>query len=475
VVASDDTIAVRSGQVPAEFTAQSSNGIVKTIAKGQLNNLRLRPQILNEHVESARASQGVVSSGNILGQVFKASKSNINGIMLTLESNAGVSVDDFESYADSAALQLVWVETDANDKALLEPTIVKTGDKALKLPLSATINDTWVKTVSSTDYTGYSFSLDINQTQIYDRARMDFFIGDGANTKSISLPVEGKDNWYHFVLNVDAFTEDGGVTDVTAITKIGFRLTRINPANFAYIDNLVATPPPGTIDVKLWDMGSAIPVSTVTALDDGTQYTELGDRGIDSGEVSSTISLQLLGGKRMYSLKTFVAGAAEEIPTNTTLTENNYYAITLNYVDTNVTVYGPDASFETKYYTNGFAFTAPDEATPVTAIGQYSDLMFGIFSCQPVYINTLVKRYDATPGVNATENVFIEDANMTITDIMASDFIPLQEVIFNFNESKFYAECGSKFEIYYNDDYTDSVTTGAVLIGYLYEPPTAWG
>jgi len=78
--------------VPKTFTKQTANGDNFLIQKGQLNKLRLRPQIVNEQMESSRNIHGVVSDGNILGQVFKASHDNINGIDITVESAAGVDL-----------------------------------------------------------------------------------------------------------------------------------------------------------------------------------------------------------------------------------------------------------------------------------------------------------------------------------------------------------------------------------------------
>ena len=120
-----------TGEVPPEYTKQTSNGGFRPIQKGQLNIIRVRPQVLNEQQESSRTIQSTIASGNIVGQVFKASQDNINGIALTLESAAGASIDDFESYADSAALQLVWVET--TNVATLETTVVKSGSQSMKI------------------------------------------------------------------------------------------------------------------------------------------------------------------------------------------------------------------------------------------------------------------------------------------------------------------------------------------------------
>jgi hypothetical protein len=459
--------------VPVSFTKGTSNGKTWIVAKGQLNKLRLRPQVLNEHVESSREMQGVVNASTIVGQIFKASHDNINGLMLTLESAGGVTLDDFESYANSAALQGVWVKGGAN-QALLETTIVKSDTQSMNLPLDA-INDDWVKTVTSTDYTDYTFSFDYYQDREFDKAKVAFFVGDGVNTKSIQLPVE-KNTWSHFEVNEKAMTEDGGgTTDITAITKIGFRIDQKEVNKNGYVDNLGVTAPPGEVELKLWDMGTSPPISATTALDDGTQFTQLGDIGFNGGTGAASVKLSLRGGKQMYLVNEFVAGVALEIPTNELLTANHYYALSLHYVDTDVDVYGPDSSFGNNYYKSGYAFTAPDTATPITQVGVNNDLMFGILSTQAVYINTVVKFFDAQPGTNATEYIFVEDRNMSITDLMVGAFQPLQQVQAEFDRSPVLLTKGGKFEVYFNDDFTDGVSAASVLIGYLHEPPTVNG
>ena len=461
---------VNPNQIPPSYNSQSSNGVVKRINVGQLNKLRIRPSIINEHVESSREIQGIVDATTIVGQIFKASRDNINGINLTLESSEGQSIDNFESYADSNALQQVWVAS--NVVASLETTIVDEGTKSMKLPLTNNL-DEWVNTMEATDYTNYDGSFSFYQEVPFGLtgAEVYVFIGDGTNTKSSPINVSAANEWNHIEINEAAMVEDqAGITDVSLITKIGFRVIRKRTSFSAYVDNLVATPPPGSIGLKLWDMGSEIPETGVTTLDDGTQYEQLGDRGVNGGTVVAEVILPMLGGKRLYAIKDFAAGVALEIPDNSILTPDNYYAITLNYIDTDVSVFGPDSSFEKQYYINGFGFIAADESTPIVEIGEYNDLMFAVYSTQHVYVNTLFKVYNDQPGVLATESVFIEDKDMKITSVVSGEFIPTQQLIVEFKDRVFEMDKGSKFEIYYNSDYTDNVVVGSLLIGYIFEP-----
>ncbi len=469
----DGASEVLNAGVPISFSKLSSNGHVFMIIKGQDNEIRLRPSIINEHVESVRELQATVDSSTIVGQIFKASHDNINGALLTLESAGGSVLDNFEGYADSAALQVQWVETDANDKALLETTIVEAGSKSMNLPLDATLLDVWTDTISSTNYTGFNFDFHYRQNRTFSQAKLAFFVGDGTNTKSIQLTINDTDLFTHFeideaAMSVETNDATANPPDMAAITKIGFRLDDRQNGGEGYIDNLTAVPPPGTVLVKLWDFGASLPTSTVDALDSGTQYTEIGDRGI-GGAVLASLSLPLVGGKRKYFLRGFIAGVATEIPANTVLTVGNYYGISIHYVDTDVDVYGPDSSFSIQYYNNGYAFTAPDESTAITAIGTFNDLAFSIFSTQDVYINGFIQSIDAVPGADAEVHIYAEDSNMLITDVSTVGAGAIQFIEADLSSRAFFMEMGGKFEFNYNDDFRDSVATVDVIMSYWHE------
>ncbi|GAG26813.1 unnamed protein product, partial [marine sediment metagenome] len=194
----------------------------------------------------------------------------------------------------------------------------------------------------------------------------------------------------------------------------------------------------------------------------------------NGGGVVSQVNVEMRGGKQLYTTRAFVAGPALEIPDNTILTVSNYYALTFNYVDTDVLIYGPNTTYSNNYYLSGFAFTTPDTNTTITALGTYNDCMFGIMSTQDAYLNTIVKFYDAVPGANATEMLFIEDRNMVVTEPIVGESRPLQSIQAEFVDTKPYMPKGSKFEVYHNDDPTDSSSFASVLIGYLFEPPVTF-
>lgn len=481
-----------SNGVPESYTKQMKVSKIFNIDKGQLNKLSIRPNILNEHVESSREGIYTLTSGTpIAGQMYRASTNNIDSLLLTIASTGNEEIDYFESYSNSAELQAEWVLAGTNP-AELETIIVHQGSKSMKLS-GSTNSDEWVNTISSTDYTDSQFIFDYYQTAIYSNFQVQFFISDGTNSKYYDLPVSVTNAWGHKHVEEVAMTDDGGTSpDMAAITEIGFRIAIKDPGSYAYIDNFHSHPPAGSIGLKLWDCGTSLPVADGASFDltnDATQYTEIGDWGIDGAVVSERI-VDLHGGKRIYHIENFSCGVAAEHPNNNTLIEGNYYAITLNYIDTEVEIFGPDTTFLTNYYTNGYGFYTNAENIDITTIsgvegsGYYSDCMFGILSTQPVYfIRYHLHMIDSTGvtipnGVNASWLTLIEDNNKTFQYLLTSH--AGHPVISGDYEEDFYqrpaymAE-GGKFEVYYNDDHSDDIQTMELEVYYLYEPPVIYG
>ncbi len=175
----------------------------------------------------------------------------------------------------------------------------------------------------------------------------------------------------------------------------------------------------------------------------------------------------------MYHIDEFVAGAAIEIPTNELLTVNNYYAITMHYVDTNVSVYGPNEAWA-NYYNNGYGFTTPNESTNITAMGANKDCMFCVFSTQKAYVFEITTITDGTPNGSSETTLYVEDENMKRTDVLVTGIKAVPAVTTRL-ERPFFLSKGSKIEQEYNDDITDDVGSINLIISYFYVPPTVNG
>jgi hypothetical protein len=469
--------------VPSTFTGLTASGEQSLLQKGNLNYLRLRPQILNEHAESSRSLIDTVTAIKIVGQVFKASQDNINGLNITLLSAPSLTIDDFNDppYDSDPALQAVWIESNATYKATRATVEVGEGNQSMELDATAADGDTWSilttaldPPVASVDLTGFTGSLMIFQDNSYAQQKLRFYIGDGSFTASAPIVVTATSVWQTVeIAEIQLVDDPGGSVDRTAITSIGFRVEQRRNNGAFLIDDLKAAPAPGSINLKLWNMGATIPVSLTTSIDDGTQYTKLGDAGISGLQVAE-ISVEMVGGFRQYHLDSFVAGPALEIPTNEILIPENYYALTINYVDTDVQVYGPDTALDHRY-NSGFSFTAPDEATAITSTGADEDLQFCIFSTQDVFVVSLLQIMDDVPGSDARALVNIEDSNMVITGIPANGVTGFQNVNEDFWERPYEMEKGGKFELNYNDDSTDSVSLINLIFGYVFVPPDVNG
>jgi hypothetical protein len=487
--------------VPAQFSKKTQNSEQFDIVKGSLNKLRLRPQIQNEYAESSREAMDVVDATTVVGQMFKASEDNINGISLTLESAAafasmdaitaggGENKSGTQEYSGDAALQAEWIKSGAVEATRSAHTdslgTTQDGSYACKAPMT-TLGDDWRVTLTSTDLTGVTFSIKFAQSVSFAVGNVYFFVGDGTNTKSFPLPVGATDVWQTFEIEETSMTvtaNDDTVTtpNMAAITKMGLRIDKKAVGGFAYADSITYQAEPGSVDLELWDMGASLPASNGTVdYTSKDQYTELGDRGI-AGGVASSINLPLRGGKRKYHIDAYVAGVALEIAANNILTTGNYYAILLKYNDTDVTVYGPDTTLSTNYYTSGYAWSADtgdnliDVIPGAAGAGAYSDLMFQVFSTQDVYITRFQILADAAPNGNADVSVFAEDSNMGISDIPISNQkggMGRTEVSEDMTLAPPILKKGGKFEAYVNDDPTDDVTKILFTMDYMFIPPT---
>ena len=488
-----------------KYSKYTSNSDNFTISPGALNKLRLRPQIQNEHCESSREDMGDVTATVSMGQFFKASVDNINGISLTAQSHetfasmdaitagAGENKAGTMEYSSDVALQAEYIKSGSVDAVRSaftdESSVAQDGNWACKIPLD-TLGDKWTVTLTSTDLEGVTFSLKFAQTEEYSRAKTYFFIGDGTNTKSFPLIVADDDLWNTFVFTESSMSvtaNDDTVTTptMTAITKMGFRIDDKNPSTFGYADSITYQAEGGSFDLELWDFGTTLPTGDGTEdyTSVGTQYDELGDRGI-GGVVLSSINVNLLGGKRKYHIDDFIAGVALEDPDNTLLTVGNYYAIVIKYVDTNVSIFGPNTAFETDYYANGYAWSAEvaddliDKIDGAVGSGAYSDLMFQIFSTQDVYVVDTGMFASTAPGINSDVAIFAEDSQMGIVDIPASlqkGGFGRTEFLMDLSSRPIFLEEGGKWEAYYSDDPSDNVANILFSVGYYFIPPTVNG
>jgi hypothetical protein len=86
-----------------------------------------------------------------------------------------------------------------------------------------------------------------------------------------------------------------------------------------------------------------------------------------------------------------------------------------------------------------------------------------------VYVSDYLQFFDATPGPTSQTSVFIENKFMKVTDIIVSGTRAQNPITLEAKKLYFMGK-GSKFEQYYNPDFTDSVTSVSINIQYFYIP-----
>lgn len=470
---------VRSDGVPPEFIKQTTSQNQRIIQKGVSNELLLRPQIVNEHMEVDGTIQDTVDSSTIVGQLFKASRVNMNGVTIKLASGNIEEWEDFESYADDAALRAVWVTSDAgNNNPVLKTTDPAPYEGSQYMDISynweSDLAPTVTRTITSKDCRGGSWRFRIYPRLTWGEGNFNFFVTDGTNFKRLAVITLVTDEWVEVVIPQSAMIEDDAENPVDdeAITGVGLQVNRWtteSEGEYAGIDYIEFVSGGGTMKFKLWDCGNTIPEAGVNSIDDNTQYTTLGDPDLMTPVAELTLPLVGAGGVRRYQLDNFVAGLGGSLA----LTVGNYYMITMHYVDTDVDVYGSDGAVDN--YVNGYSFTAPDEETAITAVGVNKDCVFQIYSAQDAYLlstKVLFKTSDgavANNGANSSYEILVRNADDTLESAITSEiYAGVIEPSVWFRPVQI--ELGGKIDMYFTDDSSDDVFKVYLIAEYAYEP-----
>lgn len=442
------------------------------LERGNLNSLRIYPKGLNEHQERNSEVQDVVESGVIVAQIAQLSADNIDTLSFTGESAAArTELDNIESgtYANDPALQAVWIKA-GTQEAVLESTIIQnpsehgqSSDRSMKLDTSNNDGE-WEATTlnlapnaATIDLTGATIELDHYQTHAPAQQQIMIYIEDGsANRSTFNLLADTTASFKHFNIEVAAFT---GTCDVSDVEKIGFDMVTLRPSSFVYIDNMNYLIVTGTINMKLFHLGSTLPVGDGASFDltnDATQYTELGALG-DKSE----IVVSLLGGRHIYHVDDFIAGRNG----TSVLIPGDYYAVTFNYVDEDVSLYGYSASDQ---YINGYVFNTSAENADISQIGgvgSNNDLMFYMFSAVSAWIGP-TDQADAyhlhfinaagdliSPGENSSWVTHVEDENGQVQIVTVHGGHPVSggDYVEKFRRPIF-IPLGGLFEVEYSHD-----------------------
>ena len=171
---------------------------------------------------------------------YEAGENLTDGQLVCFKPN-DASYDTMETYADTAAIQAVYVDSDAGNKMVsLEETNFAIGSKALKITSAgaANENDIVYRTISSRNLTGYSIVMLIRgsaETTNF-QVRVGSTAGLASNYRYSAITVVGADTYQIKTIAIADMTESG-TCDETAIINVGFIHTGTGAENII-IDRL---------------------------------------------------------------------------------------------------------------------------------------------------------------------------------------------------------------------------------------------
>ena len=376
VAAGEETEDEGGGAAPFKKISYAST--LKQISKGGKNKLTIKPRVLIENmIDDSQVIQTLGGAITDVGQVFKLTGGikNLERVHLTLEADAGgaiTNVEDFESYADTAALRAAWVPNDiTNTPNTLETSIVGDGSQAMAVEMKSkqkSKNDNFERTFgSSQDWSqsnGIQFKFRNNGSPIIEIHITDAS-GDGSKH---TITTSGTGSFELLQLDFSDFVPVGAVpADLTAIEKVKIFIKTAD-LGFFYIDTLelFSTQNFGNVDLELVDFGTDPAPTTL-------------------GTVLTTVNFDLESGKKIYEIE-FEAD---------NLTSNNFYGLVLtNPSAATVKVYGKNGS---DLYSSGFAFDSTDGAA-IAATGSGDDLFFLTFARDKAIFNGIRFTTNADPG-----------------------------------------------------------------------------
>ena len=381
------------GNGAAPFKKLSYASETKNIQKGAINKITIRPRVLTENMQEDTNVVDTLEAGTTdIGQVFRLSAGvkDIDRLHLCLEAislGGGVQTEEnFESYADTAALRAAWAPNDiGNSPNSLETTIKFEGSKSMKCDLtnrSKSKNDNFVFTYgSSQDWSAFE-GVQFQLRQDGD-ATLEIRIEDDNADASKHTITTGSSGVFEFHKLDFANFVPVAVTpaDLTTIKKITFFVKNISDVGAFYVDIIELFEAAGgggfgTVDIELHDFGSE---------DTPTQLST----------ILNTETLALSSGKQIY-----------EIPFKASdLTSNNFYGIVItNSTASDVKVFGKNGS---DLYENGFSFSSANDLD-ITSTGSGDDLCFSVFVVDKAIFNGI--RFVANGGTGEGKiSVFIND------------------------------------------------------------------
>lgn len=368
--------------IPDTFSKETRSSIELSLSnKGGFNSFDIYPSVLTEYMGEFTdevLELGVGSGANTDAlQIFKASVNNIQQINFLL------SVLGLDTLIDSMEDVTDWTDSDiTNTPHSLETNIVHNDTSSMRIQITKdkSNGDTITKTFASQDWsTAVNLDFWIYQTKKSTDVEITIHIGDGTNSKSISILVGDNDVWQRKIIDISSMIADGAnLPNMSAITHIWFTVSKHKKDAFIYIDNLIRRGGVGTAELRIYDFGTNANPSLL-----GTPMT------FDDGTTAKIFELN--PGIYEYHIQSFIG-----ITTANKLTIGHYYGINISNFQGGVSlnILGKNTG---NLYNSGKLFYSTDNNT-LTVVDNNTDMYFFIYSVVDFYLADIEFRTNCLPG-----------------------------------------------------------------------------
>lgn len=226
-----------------------------------------------------------VEQGETVAQMVRLSNGCLCGVQFRIdgESPASDVLDNFETYADNAALQSVWLSTNATRLIrTLETTIFYSGTKSMKIEAQRPqaqghyVYKTWAAQDWSTHtFVQFGFRSETDSSNLNASV---VIVDDLGQRTSVIIPFTATNNWELINIEFDQFSMLDGTFDWQNITGIRILINNLATSNaIFYIDDIsLGSTANGTlVKLEVYNFGS---LKTPTNLSQGTKLLISGDQ-----------------------------------------------------------------------------------------------------------------------------------------------------------------------------------------------------
>jgi hypothetical protein len=443
------------------------------INRGQDTTVQWQPVTHGENWIGSTADvvEQLDATNNMIGQIFRPTTTSLASVRLWLSALVpGGTIDDFSTYANSAALQAVWVASDSvNTGVTLDTTTM--GSNSMRIAVAGNANsagDTVTKTFGANqDYTAMtSISVTVRSTNGNNIFSLRLVDAAGVSASAAITPVALNVNETKSLAPAN-FVNDGASTpNFAQIKKMAIVVNGAGGnGNAIYIDNVIVNSDVGSVDVSLYDFGAnPTPgaLGALVTLDDGS--TKITIQGVGSSAMATDITLNKgLMGK---------AG----------LTANNYYAIVLNNKTQAAATWRMHGSLTGNPYASGNAFRSTNNGAALTHDAN-ADVAFNTRTLAPAWVlGKLSGTIDNAAGLSAVNLNLVNLADGKVSRVVARDFRLLSRQEFDSDlagavqaRSPLSGTAAQYFQIRWSDAAGSTANYGNISFSYFSLPITRNG